>query len=240
MKIKILFNTRKEWAKKLVPQVAGFLKSAGFEVVKKGADTTICIGGDGTILYYNNIGKTEGAVLGIGSSSSHICILRNDNWRYQLIDSLKNNKSESRLCISASVSGKNKKIKKNSATISAINDIVVHTIDYRVITIRAIVNGVPHEFSGDGIIVSTPTGSSAYAYSAGGDILKPQSCLIELVPICPYKRTISHVVLDENAEIEISSNRDADLIIDGIHIKRLKDKEAVKVKKGKDVRFLVL
>ena len=89
MKIKILFNTRKEWAKKLVPQVAGFLKSAGFEVVKKGADTTICIGGDGTILYYNNIGKTEGAVLGIGSSSSHICILRNDNWRYQLIDSLK-------------------------------------------------------------------------------------------------------------------------------------------------------
>lgn len=243
MKVKLLFNTRKEWAKNLVREISEFLRSSGFRIVKTNADMTICIGGDGTILYYGNIGKINGPVLGIGSSTSHICVLRNDNWKKNLIAVLKNNKSESRLCISASVSGKNKKTKSThakSANIPAINDIVIHTIDYRVITIYININGVSHEFSGDGIIISTPTGSSAYAYSAGGDILDPKARLIEVVPICPYKRTISHMVLDENAEISISSNRDADLIIDGIYIKHLKEDESVKVKKGNDIDFLVL
>ena len=253
-KVGILFNTRKEWAGKLSREVSEFLRYSGFRIVKTSADATICIGGDGTILYYNSLGAIEGTVLGIGSSTSHICALRNDNWKEELIVVLKNNKSESRLCIFASVSGKtgktgktksgkNKKTKNKSAgfvNIPAINDIVVHTTDYRVITIYVNINGIPHEFSGDGIIISTPTGSSAYAYSAGGDILDQKARLIEVITICPYKRTISHMVLDENAEILISSNRDADLIIDGIYIKRLKDKESVKVKKGKDVKFLVL
>lgn len=244
--VKIRFNTRKEWARKVAREVAEFLKRNNFLIINgktqdSKPETTICVGGDGTILYYNNIGEVEGPVLGIGSASSHICALRNDNWKEKIVSVLRNGKSEPRLCLSASVASKSGKTKKSGNTrIPAINDIVIHTTDYRVITIRAIVNGVPHEFSGDGVIVSTPTGSSAYAYSAGGDILEPQSRLIEIVPICPYKRTISHMILDEDAEISISSNRDADLIIDGIYIQRISEGETVKVKKGKDVRFLVL
>ena len=51
MHIKILFNTTKEWARGLAQEVREFLFVNGFEICERGADATVCIGGDGTILY---------------------------------------------------------------------------------------------------------------------------------------------------------------------------------------------
>jgi NAD+ kinase len=88
------------------------------------------------------------------------------------------------------------------------------------------------------MIISTPTGSTGYAYSAGGKILPLNSKKIELVPICPYKRAFQTSTAGENTEISMSCDRSSSLIIDGIFIRKLKHGEMVKVKKDKALVFL--
>jgi NAD+ kinase len=94
-------------------------------------------------------------------------------------------------------------------------------------------------FEGDGLILSTPTGSSAYAYSAGGKIMHRNARKIQLVPICAYKRTLKPMVLGEDAEISVVSDRTADLILDGIYIRRLLAGERLSVRRGKDIAFII-
>ncbi|MDD5022663.1 MAG: hypothetical protein PHU63_00655 [Candidatus ainarchaeum sp.] len=230
MKIKILRNIRKEWTKNLEKELVLFLKSNSFEIVKKGADITICIGGDGTIFYFNHINSIEGSIVGIGSESSHICQIRKDNWKKILLPLILRKKAETRITLIATL-GKNK--------FSAINDIVLHTADYRLIRVFYSIDSQNKSFDGDGIILSTPTGSTAYAYSAGGIIIDEPVEAIELVPICPYKRLVSPSIVHEKSEISFYSDRIADFVIDGIFIKKLKAGEKIHVKKGKSISFLV-
>ena len=229
MKIKLITNKKKPWAVSLEKKVSSFLKKYNFQIVKKNADVTLCIGGDGTILYPHHRGWVQGAVLGIGSETSHMCIIRKDNWRKMLLNILRKNKKENRLTLSARIGEKK---------YESINDIVVHTHDYRIIELFVRINGRNHSFEGDGVIISTPTGSTAYAYSAGGPILNPYEKNIEVVPICPYKRRFSPTVLSRNAVVKISIDRTSDLVIDGIFIKRLEPNENITIKKGKGLSFL--
>ena len=229
-RIKILANYKKSWAVKLAKTLRIFLQKHGFVISRNNIDATICIGGDGTIFYANHKKAIHGAVLGIGSESSVVCQLKKNNWKKQLLHILGNPKIEKRLTLTA------RTIKKQ---VSSLNDVVIHTHDYRVITIFIDINNRKYQFEGDGIIISTPTGSSAYAYSAGGKILKRDSDTIQVVPICAYKRSIKPMLLDKNARIKISCDRSADFIIDGIFIKRLKRKEHIIIKRGEECKFLV-
>src|SRR5271157_3118471 len=81
MRIKIISNPKKQWAISLAKEISLFLAGLKHEIVKKGAESTICIGGDGTILYANHKGRIEGTVLGIGSDKSYICQIHRDDWR---------------------------------------------------------------------------------------------------------------------------------------------------------------
>ena len=230
MKAKILRNTKKSWTSKAEKERISFLKKNKVQIVKQGADVTICLGGDGTIFYFNHIGKIEGSVLAIGTDSSHICQLKNHNWKSKLLIFLKRNKTESRITLNVII-GKKK--------FSAINDVVLHTVDYRVIETTVKINNSKKSFDGDGIIIATPTGSTAYAYSAGGLIIDEKAEAIEVVPICPYKRSVAPSIVHNDRRITFYADRVSDLVIDGIFIKKLKPKESVKVEKGKNISFLV-
>ncbi len=228
-RIRILPNYRKEWAQVLAKKVAHNLQSHGFLVAHRNVDATICIGGDGTIFYANHQKRIQGAVLGIGSKTSALCQLRKDNWKKGIISILADGRTEKRLTLTVEVGKKQ---------FSVLNDVVLHTHDYRVITVSMRMNGSSYLFEGDGIITATPMGSTAYAYSAGGKILKTSARKIQVVPICPYKRTIQPIIMGENTGITVSADRSSDLIIDGIYIKRLKPKTTVSIKQGEDIRFL--
>ena len=92
---------------------------------------------------------------------------------------------------------------KSKKSIQALNDIVLHqTGSSRMFNIRTFVNGeFLSNFIGDGIIVATPTGSTAYALSNGGPIVTPTDRLILISPICPHTLTARTVVVPEESII---------------------------------------
>jgi NAD+ kinase len=79
----------------------------------------------------------------------------------------------------------------------------------RIATIRVDVNGhLVSRYRGDGLIVSTPTGSTAYNLSAGGPILEPTLPAIVLSPVCPHTLTLRPLVLPDTVRLELSVEND--------------------------------
>lgn len=89
---------------------------------------------------------------------------------------------------------------------NAVNDVVVHAMRMvRMIEIETRIDGQHLDtLRADGYIVSTPTGSTAYALSGGGPILHPSLGAIVLVPICPHTLSNRPIVVDANSRIELS------------------------------------
>ena len=89
----------------------------------------------------------------------------------------------------------------------------------------------------DGVILATPTGSTAYSLSAGGPIIYPTLPVLSLSPICPHTLSNRPIVLDENARIEISSmtfaETHASLALDGVIACQLNGDEKITVRKAK-------
>ncbi len=218
MRIKVVHNPKKDWAKKISLELQSFLADK-HEIVPDNPDATICIGGDGTILYANHSGMLEGKLIGIGGSSSYICQISSDHWKDEINKALASG-TEKIMTLQALATGKK---------FNAINDFVVHAPDYRVIQIDLTANHKSYSYRGDGVIVSSSVGSTGYAYSAGGDILAPTEKKIQLVPICPYRRKMEPLILDEDAKIEISPHSEAALIVDGIFVRHLKRNEKITI-----------
>ncbi len=90
-------------------------------------------------------------------------------------------------------------------------------------------------YYGDGLIVATPTGSTAYNLSAGGPILHPRTPALVLTPICPFMLSARPLVLPSEAEIEIrlaSPSQEVHLLIDGRVNRILLPEERVKLRKA--------
>lgn len=223
MKAKLLHNKTKDWAVKTAKEVSSFLKSAKVQEVEKGADFTIVIGGDGTILYHKS--ALEGAIFGIGSSRSHVCQSREENWKARLQSFLQNPRAEERILLSVSMGG--------SEIAFAINDAAFLSRDHNMLNVSIDISGSSCSFPGDGLIVSTPTGSTAYAYSAGGAAMDESLEAIQLVPLAPYKRSFDPLVLSAQREIKISAEEPCHLLIDGQQLVQLKERTPVTIRKHK-------
>ena len=138
-------------------------------------------------------------------------------------------------------------------TTYAFNDIVItrHSV-LNMIHVETLVDSKAfNTYYGDGVIVSTPTGSTAYNLSAGGPVLFPLTNVFSLTPICPHSLTQRSVVLPSEFAIEMKTPKDKALvIIDGqdkhelevgqsIHIK-LADKKVKLIHRDKFDYFDVL
>ena len=101
-----------------------------------------------------------------------------------------------------------------------LNDVVINKAALaRIIEITVSLNGLfVNSFRADGLIVSTPTGSTAYNLSAGGPIIFPSMNAIVLTPICPFTLTNRPIVIPDNAQIELildNENEGVVLSLDG-------------------------
>jgi NAD+ kinase len=92
---------------------------------------------------------------------------------------------------------------------SALNDVVMHSAgSVKMVEFELFIEGqFVYRQRSDGLIISTPTGSTAYALSGGGPIMHPRLDAIVLVPMCPHTLTSRPLVVDGNSEIKIVVSR---------------------------------
>ena len=205
--------------------------SADMEVLPVSAlsekcDLIISIGGDGTLLQAATLTYPhEVALLGINLGRlGFLADLPPDNLKADLGAILEGDViTEERSVLGCELVRSEKVI----ATCHGLNDVVIQKWNSaRLITLNTYVNNkFLHSQRGDGMIVATPTGSTAYAMSGGGPILDPEIDALALVPICPHTLTNRPIVISDEAmiEIRIATERDdqARLTCDGNSIQDL-------------------
>lgn len=135
---------------------------------------------------------------------------------------------------------------KGRTPVLAMNDFVVaRGSDSRLIELEVRVNDSRlTNYRCDGLIVSSPTGSTAYSLAAGGAIVSPDAEVFALTPICPHTLTNRPVILNLNASLEViarSPNLETWLSADGISVGRVGCGDAVRIRRSRrSVRLLHL
>ncbi len=193
--------------KAIVNAVQDALKKINIEPISyekiEECDFVVAVGGDGTILHVaKNASFYNKAVLGINSGRiGYMAGLEADE--LELLSTLKTGdfRLENRMLLDVIVNSGG-----TETNHLALNEVVVSRGGAaRIIDINLSVNGEdPIEYGADGIIVSTPTGSTAYSLSAGGPVMAPDIEGMILTPICPHSLDSRSVIFsaDNNLKIE--------------------------------------
>ncbi len=183
------------------------------------SDMIVVIGGDGTLLSVARaIGASRTPLLGVNMGSLGFLTEIPLEGLYAAIEGITEGRHEvhSRMRLRAEIirSG------KIAASHELLNDIVVNKSALaRILEINVMVDGhFLTTFQADGLIVSTPTGSTAYSLSAGGPIVDPSMDAVVLCPICPHTLTNRPVVTPGGSRVEVSlldNHGDVYVTIDG-------------------------
>jgi NAD+ kinase len=180
--------------------------------LSNGYDLVIVVGGDGTLLRAAHLISSYDIPL-LGINCGHLGFLT-DVAPDEIQDRLDTifagqYDEEARSILTTCVERSGLRLEQHDA----VNDAVIQKWNVaRLITLDTYINGLfVHSQRSDGIIVSTPTGSTAYALSGGGPILHPSLDAIALVAICPHALSNRPIVIAGNSRIEIVVNtRDPD------------------------------
>ncbi len=223
--IGLIAHTEKTGVAKLARDVIGEFKERSLEVIvendtakiakqKAGgsivqiaqrSDLIVVLGGDGTILNVVAMaGKNLKPIFGINVGSLGFLTCVNSSAYREAVDAIVSGRiSYSKRALLSVELRTNKRV---LSTVHALNDAVVSRGDLsRLIRLNAKVNGEAlTEFNADGLIIATPTGSTAYSLSAGGPILSPESGVFVITPICPHVLTNRSVIVSDSSVIEIS------------------------------------
>ena len=223
----IIAHTGKPGAAELVRQLRAEFEAAGVAahleaetaalidlksnhtIAELGAETELLVvlGGDGTILnVVGGLKETIRPIFGINIGSLGFLTCLNSSAYREAVDSIVSGKFalSDRALLAVEV-------KKDGATLLetiALNDAVISRGKIsRLIRLRTRVNGESlTEFNADGLVIATPTGSTAYSLSAGGPILAPQSGVFVITPICPHVLTNRSVIVEDGSLIEIEAS----------------------------------
>jgi NAD+ kinase len=227
-KVLLIANLLKDEAEKLAADIRGYLENQGIEVVVFGFrgkasqpaledyDLAISLGGDGTVLFSSRILSSHSIpILPVNLGDfGFITEVTRDEW----IDAFERFRSGmieagDRLLITVSVNRQGKEI----ATFMGLNDAVISASGIsKIVKLAVRLSDTPlGRYRADGIIVATPTGSTAYSAAAGGPILHPEMDAMILNPICPF--TLSHrpivVPHDEEIVIEVEEEQRTGLMM---------------------------
>lgn len=167
-------------------------------------DLAIVVGGDGTLLNAaRSLAEPGVAVLGVNLGRLGFLVdVSPEDMDHKLQTILDGDfDEEARTLLHATVTRGDEKISASNA----LNDVVIHKKDIaRMIELDTWINGqFLNTNRSDGLIIATPTGSTAYALSGGGPVLHPALEAITLVPICPHTLSNRPIVLHDNATIEV-------------------------------------
>ena len=197
------------------------------ELCKK-VDFLISVGGDGTLLsVVRKSFKYDKAVLGINLGTLGFLTDISMEQLPNFIKDFKNNiyKIDNRMMVEGSV---------NLNRFVAFNDIVISRKSISsMIRVEGKINGKNfNSYYGDGVIISTPTGSTAYNLSVGGPVVYPLTEAFIITPVAPHSLTQRPLVMPVDYEIEfkIIDNQGAVVIVDGQDIYEVEQNQSIKIK----------
>ncbi|MCD2500195.1 NAD(+)/NADH kinase [Clostridium sp. NSJ-145] len=207
-------------------------------------DLIIVLGGDGTILgVARDINdKYNYPILGVNIGNlGFLASIEIDNLDYAL-KKIKNNEFiiQERILLECESN-----IEGNFEVNKALNDIVIArgTLS-RMMKFKVFIDDkLYYTFKGDGLIISTPTGSTAYSFSAGGPFVYPDMDVITIIPICPHTKSMQPIVLNSKSKIEIKADSYSEeiyLTFDGQKSLKNIDKSIIKIKKAKENAKILL
>lgn len=207
-------------------------------------DLIIVLGGDGTILSVARgiNGKLDVPILGINIGNlgflSSIEFSDIDKAFKKLKDG--NYTSEKRMLLTCDFS-----LEKIVNESLALNDIVISRGSLsRMIRFEIYIDAKRYyNFKGDGLIIATPTGSTAYSFSAGGPFVYPTVDAITLTPICAHTTGVQPIVLNSNSNIEVrvkSNNDEFNIIFDGQRTITHMNEAVINIKKAKEYANVIL
>ena len=204
------------------------LKGIPLDELCSKVDFLISVGGDGTLLsVVRKSYKYDKPVLGINLGTLGFLTDISMEQLPSFIKDLKNNiyKIDNRMMVEGSI---------NLNKFVAFNDIVISRKSISsMIKIEGKINGKHfNSYFGDGVIISTPTGSTAYNLSVGGPIVYPLTEAFIVTPVAPHSLTQRPLVMPAEFEIEfkIIDNQGAVVIVDGQDIYEVEQNQSIKVK----------
>ena len=207
-------------------------------------DVAVVFGGDGTLIKAaRSLREYDVPILGVNLGSFGYLTVFN---RHELYDAMEmiirgDYRIETRMMLDAVVTRDGEQVSENTV----LNDAVINQGNpFRLVDLETFVDDCYlTTFRADGLIVSTPTGSTAYSLSAGGPIIFPQLNSIIINPICPHTLTNRPVILPESASIRILSWTEtgrATLTYDGQVFFVMNKGDVVTVKKSKYCTKLIV
>ncbi len=216
-------------------------KTPRFKIVAKEkmpavTDLIVVLGGDGTLLSIARLMRSHSVPI-LGVNMGTLGFLTEINHRHakatldRILDGKRANIQERALLEVTFRRGK-----KVLFQGPVVNDVVISKgAIARIIGIRIHLNGkVVNTVRADGLILSTPTGSTAYSLAAGGPILEPTLGAIILSPICPHSLTQRPIVVSDRNEIELCLNHrpgQVVLTLDGQDVFEMKEEDTVTVRR---------
>ncbi|TLD87009.1 NAD(+)/NADH kinase [Helicobacter sp. MIT 05-5294] len=209
------------------------MRGLNFNELCEQCDALISIGGDGTLISTARRSFAFGKPI-LGINMGHLGFLT-DLQRDEVASFLPHLKSgDYRIANHIMLEGKIQDETNSSASFFALNDIILTRLDETsMIYLKAYIDGEYfNAYYGDGLIVATPTGSTAYNISAGGAVVYPFSHNLLLTPICAHSLTQRPLILPSSFEVQVELGEEGrcNVIIDGQESKPLKFGQKISIR----------
>ncbi len=244
MRVGVLGNIQKLKTAETMKELVDFLQSAGYETATftshkeiDGVDVVLVLGGDGAILHAAVIAARKGVkIIGINYGTLGF-----------LTEYEKDERERVKELLQALEKGKSRVIKRSLLELTidgkryyALNEVAIQR-DYGILSTKSTqilrldirAKEGKDTISGDGLLLCTPTGSTAYSLSAGGAILTPEVPVFMMTPICAFSMRARPIVFSDTDEFTIIVSKGKSIVmLDGSVVAALPEGSEIYVKKA--------
>lgn len=250
----LIYNKNRPGAERILRELTSWLKDHGIQPlaekgldiaqaqtaeeseVAKRCDMMLVLGGDGTLLRAVRLmGEDQKPVLGINLGSlGFLTEISQENIQQSMEQMVRGQyQIEERAIIRA---------RCNDDEYFALNDFDIR-VPTRLVELTVSIEGqLVSRYFADGMLIATPTGSTAYSLSAGGPIVEPDMDAFVVTPICPHTLSIRPMIVSMKKTITVEvhgKNEEAVMVADGQTVARLKDEQSLSITKAERKALLV-
>jgi len=212
-------------------EVVIFEKTENVKSIQNDLDFVLVVGGDGTVIRVAKVVHGDVPIVGFKAGRLGFLTSYSVDEMEDFFEDVKNNRIvEDRRWLL--------EIRTKKGTYLALNDVVFQKdVEGKMLEIEVIVDGYsPLWFFADGVVISTPTGSTAYGLSLGGAMISPNCDVIEITPMAPQFLFTRSILIHSKETLSVKTSGKGNVVVDGNVVE--KTDEFVAYKSEKSVRIL--